>query len=126
LNTRGPGWRAELVADLVADDRRERDGDEQQPQRHVEGACATSSPAAEQQGVTGQEEADQQAGLDEDDGEDGEARPGRRELRCDPLGPERQDVRGGEHAPRLRAREEAGYVPQVNERLVVVGGDAAA
>ena len=87
---------ADRVADLVTGDRGDRDRHQQDPdvgQRPVGGEQARG----EEQRVAGQEEADQQARLDEDDREDAERAEGLDQLlRLEPARPEGQGERGGD------------------------------
>ncbi len=72
-----PDLAAEEVADLVPRHRGGHDQCADQPERLVQvGAVGHQQAGGEQQRVTGQEEADQQAGLGEDDGQDAEQAEG--------------------------------------------------
>ena len=58
------------IAHLVAGTRGNEDPESDQPERHLENAGGAEHPGAEQQGITRQEEADEQTRLDKDDRHD--------------------------------------------------------
>ena len=55
------------VSDLVAENRRDAHRDDHHPERGMQRSGEGEYPGEEEQGVTGQEEPDQQSGLGEDD-----------------------------------------------------------
>ena len=91
LEQRGPHLAAEEIAHLVAEDRGQQDEPAHRPQRRMERIRRHQQPRGEQQGVTRQEEADQQAGLREDDDQDADqAERGDQIVRVQPLRAELQ------------------------------------
>lgn len=95
LEERGSHLPAEEIADLVTDDRRQGDQDADQPQRVLQVARRHQQTRGEQQGVAGQEEADQQPGLGEhDEQEAGQPEGVEQIIRVQPARAERKRIQG--------------------------------
>lgn len=90
-----PHLAAEEIADLVTDDRRQGDQETDEPQGVLQVSGRHQKSCGEQQGVTGQEEADEQSGLGEhDEQESGQPEGVEQIIRVQPARAERKRIQG--------------------------------